>query len=467
MLPVGTGPFATPIHHTDENPLPGGRRGVAGRYDGRAGTNWAEATTEMKATASRSLGLALILTLSICGAPLAEGLPLKRGIGVHEYLNWAPLTEDGSYRRPPYRDRLGWLTQYRPLGDWPPGNEFERIREFGFDFIRLTVDPGPLLSSKGRERQEALAVLEAAVRDATSAGLKVVFNFHPNNQVPEFSPQRIEGAVDAPSILAYRQMVVETAQMLAGVGVDKVALEPFNEPAYYPCDDTGTEDWQEALAAQIHAIRAVSADLTIVATGACGGSITGLTDIDPSSFDDPAILYSFHMYEPHAFTHQREAGGWYAGLPWPTEGRSREEVVNYLRAAMEVAGLDLLAREMALLPMNGALDRYFAEGWGEVQLQEQFDAALAWAAVHDIPPQRLFMGEFGVIALSANGSAGAFDADRYRYIEAVRTKAEQRGIAWSVWEYSNPYGMTLIVPAGPAEPDAGLLNALGLPAPAH
>ncbi|MHB1102383.1 MAG: glycoside hydrolase family 5 protein [Devosia sp.] len=417
----------------------------------------------MKLTGLRSLGLSLVLALFTSAAAMGEALPLKRGIGLHEWLNWAPLGEDGTYRRPPYQDVTGWLTGYRPLADWPPGSEFERIRNFGFDFVRLTVDPGPLLSSEGAERQEALAVLEAAVREVTSAGLKVVFNFHPNSQVPEFSPQQIEGSGDAPSILAYRQMVVEAAQMLAGVGVDKVALEPFNEPAYYPCDDTGTEDWQEVLAAQIHAIRAVSADLTIIATGACGGSITGLTDIDPSSFDDPAILYSFHMYEPHAFTHQREEGGWYAGLPWPTDGRSRDEVVEYLRAAMEVAGLDRLAREMALLSMNGALERYFAEGWGEAQLQERFDAALDWAIAYDIPPQRLFMGEFGVIALSANGSAGAFDADRYRYIEAVRTKAEQQGIAWSVWEYSNPYGMSFIVPVGPAVPDTGLVEALGLP----
>jgi len=418
----------------------------------------------MKAMASCSLGL--ILALSILGDATAGALPLERGVGVHEWLNWAPLTEDGNYRRPPYKDVTGWLSQGRPLSDWPGGSEFDRIRSLGFDFIRLTVDPGPLLSSEGAERQEALAVLEAAVRHVTSTGLKVVFNFHPNSQVPAFSPKRIEGPVDAPSILAYRQMVADTAQMLVEVGVDKVALEPFNEPAYYPCDDTGTDDWQEVLATQIRAVRAVAADLTIIATGACGGSIAGLTDVDPSGFDDAAILYSFHMYEPHAFTHQREEGGWHAGLPWPTAGRAREEVVEYLRTAMEMAGLDLITREMALLSVNGTLDRYFAEGWGETQLRERFDAALVWAAAHDIPPQRLFMGEFGVIALSANGSSGAFDADRFRYIRAVRTEAERYGMAWSVWEYSNPYGMTLIEPVGPAEPDAGLLKALGLPTPA-
>lgn len=420
----------------------------------------------MRAMAFRGLGFGLILALSISGSAAAEALPLRRGIGVHEWLNWAPLAEDGSYRRPPYTDVTGWLTQYRPLADWPAGNELERIRTFGFDFIRLTVDPGPLLSSEGQVRQEALSVLEAAVRQATTAGLKVVFNIQPNSQVAEYSPRQLEGPADAARVLAYRQMVVEAARMLVRVGTDKVALEPFNEPPYYPCDDTGTDDWQQVLAAQVKAIRSVSSDLTIIATGACGGSVAGLTDIDPSGFDDPAILYSFHMYEPQTFTHQREEGGWQAGLPWPTEGRSREEVVAYLRAAMDVAGLDPPAREAALLAANDTIDRYFAQEWGEAQLQERFDAAVDWAAAYGIPAQRLFMGEFGVIALSDGGRSGAFDADRYRYIEAVRTMAEQRAIAWSVWEYSNPFGMTLIVPVGPAEPDVGLLKALGLPAPA-
>jgi len=57
---------------------------------------------------------------------------------------------------------------------------------------------------------------------------------------------------------------------------------------------------------------------------------------------------------------------------------------------------------------------------------------------------------------------GALDADRLRYITAVRRSAEQFHIPWSVWEYSNSYGMSVILPKGPAIPDAALLKALGL-----
>jgi endoglucanase len=85
-----------------------------------------------------------------------------------------------------------------------------------------------------------------------------------------------------------------------------------------------------------------------------------------------------------------------------------------------------------------------------------------WAEAHNIPTTRLFMGEFGVILMSPDGRSGAFDADRLRYLKALRLEAERYQIPWSVWEYSNPFGMTLILPTGPAVPDQKMLEALGL-----
>jgi hypothetical protein len=45
----------------------------------------------------------------------------------------------------------------------------------------------------------------------------------------------------------------------------------------------------------------------------------------------------------------------------------------------------------------------------------------------------------------------------------VREQAEKHDIPWSIWEYSNPYGMSLILPTGPADADTQMLEALGLP----
>lgn len=407
---------------------------------------------------------ATVLLLGLlAGAAQAAPLPLQRGVNIHEWLNWSPLAADGSYRWPPYQSVEAWLAQSRPASDWPTSDPLADVRALGFDYVRLTVDPGPLLASQGERRAEALAVLSDAVRKLLAADLRVVFNLHSVSQVPQYGPDVVNAPAGAVSVAGYIAMVADVAGMLAPLGADQVAIEPYNEPAHYPCDAGGSEDWQEIMTRTVAAIRAVSAELTIVATGACGGSVTGLTDLRPD-FDDPDILYSFHMYEPHSFTHQRSdvAGDFASGLPWPATSGSAELTVEMLKAHMMAAGLSEAEQARNLDAVGGAIEEYFAEDWGEAQVTARLGEAVDWAKANGIAPERLFMGEFGVILMSPDGRMGAFDADRLRYLTAVREAAESHAIPWAIWEYSNPHGMSVIVPVGPAEPDRGLLRALGL-----
>jgi len=403
----------------------------------------------------------LVTATALQAAPLQLG----RGVGLHGWLNWSPVTAERTYRRPPYRTVEQWLSSERPLSDWPKGDPFARIRALGFDFVRLTVDPGPLLAGGEAERKEALAVLSGAVRKVTAADLAVVFNLHGVSQVPAYGMDVVDGGADSEGIVRYRAMVKAVAGMLANIGSDRVAFEPYNEPAYYPCDAGGTEDWQRIMTDTLADIRSVSTDLTVVATGACGGSITGLTDIDPA-FDDANVLYSFHMYEPHAFTHQRaeEPDGFFSGLPWPARGGSPERARSRLSAHMQAAGLNRLKEVVNLARMDERMETYFQENWDDAMLRARIGEAVDWAKRNAIAPSRLFMGEFGVIRMTADGRAGAYDPDRLRYLRTVRETAEENGIPWSVWEYSNPYGMTVIEPQGPAVPDEAMLEALGLKA---
>lgn len=408
--------------------------------------------------------LFLAAAWSIASPIYAEPIALARGVAVHDWLNWAPLADDGTYRRPPYRSQEEWLSGSRPLSDWPAGDQFQRIKDLGFDFVRLSVDPGPLLASQGAQRQEALEILRSAVETIAAADLSVVFNLHGVSQIPQYGMDMIYDGADSRGVALYREMVVELAAMLVEVGVGKVAIEPFNEPAYYPCDASGTEDWQQIMSDTVADIRAVSTEMTIVVTGACGGSITGLTDLDPR-FDDPNLLYSFHMYEPHSFTHQRSEApdGFASGLPWPATEGTPEVTIATLRAMMDAAGIGVARQAGILLAVQPSIVQYFAESWGPEQLDARFAEAVTWAQTNGIEPSRLFMGEFGAILMSADGRMGAFNTDRLRYLQAVRERAEQHDIPWSIWEYSNPYGMSVILPTGPALPDTEMLAALGLP----
>lgn len=411
----------------------------------------------------KRLVAALFALMLIASGAAAAPLTLHRGVGLHQWLNWSPLAADGSYRWPPYRTVDEWLANDRPASQWPPGDPFAAIRALGFDFVRLTVDPGPLLATEGERRQEALAVLSAAVQKLTAADLKVVFNLHSISQIPKYSKDVINAPAASAEVAGYVAMNADVARMLVPLGLDKVAFEPFNEPGHYPCDPSGSGEWQQIMTDTVKAVRAVSSDITLVATGACGGDVIGLVYLQPD-FDDPNILYSFHMYEPHLFTHQRSdvEGDFASGLPWPASAGSAESVIDALSAHMQAAGLGPAEQTRNLFAVGGYIEQYFAEDWGQSQLEARFGQVVDWARANNIPTSRLFMGEFGAILMSADGRMGAFDADRLRYLTAVRSEAERYGMPWAVWEYSNPYGMSVIVPVGPAVPDREMLRALGL-----
>lgn len=419
------------------------------------------------AAAVFKLACVAIWTLGMAIAAEATALPLKRGMGLHDWLNWAPIEKDGTYKWPPYRSDVQWLRESRPQNDWPGGGEaeFARIRSMGFDFIRLAVDPGPLLASQGAKRQQALDILSSATERVTASGLKVVFDLHSATQVPAYSIDMLNGGADSKGVTDYREMVAAVAAMLVKIGTDKVALEPYNEPAYDTCHSNDPDGWQRIMTDTVRDIRAISSELTIVVTGACGGNISGLVNLAPT-FDDPNIYYSFHMYEPHSFTHQRSVepdGSFVSGLPWPADSSTPEVVIETLKSQMDVAGVSAAGQQLNLARARPRIDQYFAENWGPTQLEARLRQATDWAQEHGIPTQRLFMGEFGAILMSADGRRGAFEADRSRYVAAVRQQAERFGIPWAAWEYSNAAGMTLIPPTGPLVPDQDLLRALGLP----
>jgi hypothetical protein len=129
---------------------------------------------------------------------------------------------------------------------------------------------------------------------------------------------------------------------------------------------------------------------------------------------------------------------------------------------MAKAGLNKLKQMVGVAKARDDIETYFDGNWGPAQLNARIGEAADWARLHNIPTSRLFIGEFGAMLMSDDGRSGAFDADRLRYLTAVRQAAEALQIPWSSWEYSNPYGMSLILPHGAAVADRKMLQALGL-----
>src|SRR5271169_7070345 len=95
----------------------------------------------------------------------------------------------------------------------------------------------------------------------------------------------------------------------------RVAFEPLNEP---PNCTEGNEVWDAAQLSLYHQIRTLRRAVKFVVYGHHWGDNVGtdFTSLDPTPYlGDINILFTFHYYDPFAFTGQ--------GLSWLLDGRYR------------------------------------------------------------------------------------------------------------------------------------------------
>ena len=139
-----------------------------------------------------------------------------------------------------------------------PVELLRKVKAAGFDFIRLSVDPGPLLALTGTERDDLESHCLDVVRQIRQVGLDVVFDFHPISMVKPFGRTRIMASEGDKLFDAYVDMVRRFAQKLGPLDPGHVALEPMNEPAIGN-DPAATARWQKMMDRLYDAARAESA----------------------------------------------------------------------------------------------------------------------------------------------------------------------------------------------------------------
>jgi endoglucanase len=406
------------------------------------------------------LGGALAMGCTDAGLPgrarAAEPISLGRGVNTWP---WFSLTRE--YPAP--RTDYGWPA-FQEGRAVPRPHDLVRLRMSGLDFIRIPVDPGPFLSFDGGRHLALLDSLSAAVSGALSAGLSVVVDLHPNVATHYWTPACMIGGPDAPGFAAYRDLVGDLATRLAETDLDRVALEPVNEPPQ-PC---GSPAWVAVQKTLLDTARAACPDLTLVATGACGSSITGLEALDPRPILALGrVIFTFHFYEPFLFSHQ--GAPWMQepvyrslnGVPWPAAAGSLGQTLAAVRRRMALDTVTPEAeKQSAYRETERVLAVYFDAEPDIRFIASHFDPVLAWAARHGVPTRHILLGEFGALRTDARYvAAGA--ADRARYVSDVRTTAEACGFPWGFWNLFD--GMGLMDDATHVF-DPAIMRALGLSA---
>lgn len=396
---------------------------------------------------------ALALGLLLASPAVAEPISLKRGLNLGLWIDWLSISE-----------LLADPAALDPFPDWQRDVTPEMLAvlaEQGFDFVRMPIDPGPLLAyGPGERRDTLIAGIHAATQTALDAGLKVVVDLHPLPRGDE------TGGME--DILAelwpdYVTLVARLAADLATLPADRVALEFLNEPTF-DCEAVyaGADPRWPAMQAELHtAARAAAPDLTFVLTGACWGQANALASLEPSLIPDDNVLWTFHSYEPFAFSHQ---GATWTGapekylwdIPYPpsrmtseTLARLQTEAEDRMTAAEGSADTAAIAEKL----------RDYADTPDTIVTAE-IDRAAAWADEHGIPRDRLFLGEFG--ALHSIDGRSLPREEYLAFLTDKRAAAEAAGMSWAVLGYTGGMGI-----ADAETPDRRLTpetcQALGLP----
>jgi endoglucanase len=396
---------------------------------------------------------ALLTSLSVG----AETLQLKRGLPTDLWLSW-PQTQE--------------LTQSKYVDVFPEvrrvlkGDEFKRARSVGFDFVRLPIDPAAIMANADVAKREMLiAGVRSIVDQILAADMKVVVDLH---SIPRYEAD----ALGTDQVLAREALFANYLDAVGFVGrgiadypADKVGFEPMNEPTN-DCNWEKKADhvnqWPTQLIRMHKVARDAAPKLTLVFSGACWGGADGLVKIDPTSLKDDNVIWSFHFYEPHIFTHQGATWTqWYNGhvknLTFPPDVKQKRKILRETQAGIRASDASPDLKEAMLKQSAIDIDQYF-DGKAVERARDAFDDVSSWAARYQISAGRIFVGEFGVV--KPERVTKDHLASRHAFYSFARGEAETRGYAWVVWSWSGSMGIANSYNG--YDFNAGALKALGM-----
>ncbi len=219
--------------------------------------------------------------------------------------------------------------------------------------------------------------LDAALSLCEKYGLYVVVDLHSKPCGPTDSGK------DISTDPACQDRFVENWKRMAARYRDSKVVWGYdlaNEPSEGAVPE-GVLYWDELAEKTARAVRDIDSDHAIIVEPAHGGGPSSFRQLNP--IDVPGIVYSVHMYLPHAFTHQGVRDNWPDQLVYPGE--------------IEGTVWDRARLEEALQPVVDFQQRYRAH---------------------------IFVGEFSAIRWAPEGSA-------HRYLRDCIDVFEQHGWDWT------------------------------------
>lgn len=321
------------------------------------------------------------------------------------------------------------------------GEDARLIASMGFDHVRFTVDPAPLLGLSSRHAEQSqlldagkvelhrayLKLLDAAMETLLDAGLNVVVDIHPEDSLKlplKDSDAHLAGFARLWSLLAGHMKKHEPS---------RVALELINEPRV---EDGGR--WHTVATELVKAIRQQTTRHVVIVASPAWSGIDQLVSMKPVEGD--RLLHTFHMYDPFIFTHQ---GANWAGPQW--------EVLRNVPYPSSPEKIAPLLEKTTHAEARRNLQWYGEQRWNEQRINQEIARVAEWSTRHRA---KVYCGEFGAYRRFAPREG------RLQFTLDLRLALEKHRIGWAMWDYRG--GFSLLKDPARREPDNELLAALGL-----
>ena len=324
-------------------------------------------------------------------------------------------------------DQKGYTKEH--FETWTTAQDIALIKAMQFDHVRLSVNPQPMFRRKQADLipEDYLGYLDAAVKMILDQGLAVIIDVHPDSDFKE------KLVADNEFVEQFADYWRALAKHYSSWNADLVFFEIMNEPEFR--DRYRWEGVQSKLAV---AVREGAPAQTMIVAGANWSADNELLFIEP--LRDPNIIYNFHFYDPHVFTHQ--------GANWSTN------YVHYLKDLPYPSTPENVQQAAALVPdaVNRlAVVHYGMDHWNATRIDEEIGQIAAWGKRWNVA---MTCNEFGVYRKAA------MPKDRAAWISDVRTTLEKYQIGWTMWDYSGGFGV-VVKQEGKAVPDELTVKALG------
>jgi endoglucanase len=325
-------------------------------------------------------------------------------------------------------DKAGYTKEH--FQSWTTREDIALIKSMGFDHVRLSVNPQPMMKSHRPDEipPEYLGYLDSAVKMILDQGLAVVIDLHPESDF------KARLAKDDDFVQAFADFWRALARHYSAWDAERLFFEILNEPEF-----GDRYRWYGVQAKVVTALREGAPQHTIIAAGARWSDDDDLVFLEP--LRDSNVIYNFHFYEPHIFTHQGASWGtyswqWVRSLRYPSSPESAAKVAEVVPDAVD----------------RLKLIRYGRDHWDAARIEAEVAQVAEWARQRGVP---VVCNEFGVYR------AFVEPQDREAWIHDVRTSLERHGMGWTMWDYSGSFGV-VTKKDGRNIPDEITLRALGL-----